>query len=228
MVNSSENNPLILIFEDSRADRARFRLLFPGKETEFEYAWAWKENDGCSVLNWFERNARASEVRNSLIESDEKETHPGKFLRDLLDEYVPLQQYLNSFKLLFIDLAWTNQAESVMRRLQLLSRQQGSSLAKANPVTNCDLRSLVEKVEGIALLEWLKADGQNNLKNPHRPVVWVTSAYVPMTAVGLREFLNVRYGLQSGLHLYHKWMDDAPLVSDLISFLSGLKKEQLR
>jgi hypothetical protein len=229
MDSSSEKKSLILIFEDSRADRARFRLLFPGKETEYEFAWAWKPKEGCSVFNWFERESgQALSLTDASVESDDKQTYPGKSLRNLLDKHKRLQQSLSSFKLLFLDLAWTNPAEAVMQNLQHLSRQQGNELAKGNPATNSDLQNLVDNVEGIALLEWLKDNGWNNNQNPLQPAIWVTSAYVPMTAVGMRVFLKVRYGLQGGLHLFHKWMDDAPLVSDLISFLTGLKKEKQR
>lgn len=214
------DKPPVLILEDSRADRARFRLLLPDGDADYAFAWAWKKRGGCSVFNGFEREAFQC-TDETLRPALDKEEHqnPGESLRGLLDNCEGVREWLRSFRLLLLDLAWTNHAESVMQEFQQVTARQGSAWARADESTDADLRRLLSSVEGIALLEWLK--GRGWLFGESRQLaVWVVSAYVPMTAVGLREFLNVRYGLQGGVHLFHKWMDEGPLISDLRSFLA--------
>jgi hypothetical protein len=220
--------PPILILEDSRADRARFRHIIPDFEQTCEFAWAWKSANGCSVFQWFRDQAHYG-VEGGSVGEDEKARQadtPGSCLLDLLNESTDCKELQNALlgrRLLLLDLAWSNGAERAMQGLQQLDAQTGAAWASAtDPGTSESSdgsaaeawdgqQQLIQRVEGIALLEWLNGFTDSE----KRPTVWVTSAYVPTAAAGLRGFLQERYGVRSDLPMYHKWMDEYPLDSAL-------------
>jgi len=188
----------VLIVEDSRADRARFRRLLSGTNVPFEFAWSWDESYAPGVMPWFRRHLAPTVPRTY-------NNGAGAYLLHLLENGDAT--VLNQYALIVVDLAWSNSSEAMMREEQGMTVQRGRALAKGNSDTR--LQQLIAAVEGLALLEW-------RLRQKALPPMWVTSAYVPAGAEGLREFLLVRYGVMPEEALFHKWMDEEPLRADLI------------
>ena len=211
----------ILILEDSRLDRSRFRRLLETAGIPFEFAWKWQSDDGCGVLPWF--LADVPPVLVAPYESLVRDGARGRALLDLLGSSAMTARHLLGFRLLLVDLAWSNHSERVMQELQLMDRKEASSWADADQAAGIDaanakggLERLITEVEGIGLLEYLRLAQSRGMQVP---AAWVTSAYLPMSAAGLRAFLEKRYGLQGSLHLFHKWIDEEVLVRRLQDFL---------
>jgi len=191
----------ILIIEDSRADRARFRRLLGGTNVAFEFAWSWDESSTPGVMPWFRRHLAST---NSRTETEAA----GAYLLRLL-EAGDASHLLSQYAVIVVDLAWSNSSEAMMREEQGMTIHRGRELARGD--SELRLQQLIASVEGIALLEWRL---RQNVDLP----MWVTSAYVPAGAEGLREFLLLRYGVMPESALFHKWMDEEPLRADLIRF----------
>lgn len=218
---STSLRPAVLICEDSRMDRMRFRNLLSPCGIAWDFAWAWRKEDRCSVVSWFERlsghNSPAPQPTQAL----------NTYLRSLNASAENIVwDGLGRYQVLLLDLAWTNAAESEMQTLQLLSAREGYCLATAD-INNTDVSTmdgalsdqlyrLLANVDGLTLLEWMKRLSSRLQLRP--PLVWVTSAYVPASAEGIREFLRVRYGVLDG-QLFHKWMDEDNLVATLTKVL---------
>ncbi len=199
----------VLIVEDSRADRARFRRVLAETDVTFEFAWSWEDDGSPGVMPWFRRH-----LHNSVTPSADERA--GSYLLRLLNA-VPECDLLMGYKLLVLDLAWSNSSEATMREEQGMTLSRARDLA-SDHAKSPRLEELIASVEGIALLEWRRS---RNIDLP----MWVTSAYVPAGAEGIREFLRQRYNVVPESALFHKWIDEEPLRADLVRFCESRGSE---
>ncbi|MGB3514267.1 MAG: hypothetical protein WBA93_34665 [Microcoleaceae cyanobacterium] len=164
---------------------------------QFEFAWAWPNSEfGLpSVLEWFHQKLEI----------------PGDDLSQILEVSGKKDQaaWLCDYYLILLDLAWSSKAEKTMGKMQLLPTGTGYQMANSDTE---HFQELCQKVEGIQFLEWWR-----KLENP-KPDVWVTSAYLPITAWEIRGFIKSRYDLP----MYHKWLDEDLLQSDISDFQKQL------
>ena len=211
----------MLIIEDARADRERYRTLLESMPEHVAFAWAWDAR-GCSVMNWFRE--RCGSVDQFAAAG------PGAALKSLLDGCGAMDPF-EGFSLVLLDLAWSRPAEDAVRKLQFLRTADGTRLAEARistrpgppitPPSETDAgyvgqyRRLSDRLEGIALLDWL----DDRQPGTRRPEVWVTSTFVTTQARGLRQFLRVAYDRRPDRDLFHKWADEEPLAEAMKSFL---------
>lgn len=205
-------SPSILIVEDARADRARFRLLLERqRRSDFEFAWRWAANRRANVREWFLAAA-----------ATDGDAPPHGGLRQLLASLSPastaaLASRLGSYELILLDLAWSGSAEQVMQSNQHLTEEDAKGRAHSlkpgdwSDLTGDPSGGLFD-VEGVVLLEWLMSDG---VRSDRHPTIWVTSAYVPETALGLRTFLRHRYAAKLGIEILHKWLDETAISTRL-------------
>lgn len=199
-----EKTASILIVEDARSDRARFRLLVEKqqRDDDFEFAWRWQREGRCTVREWF------SAVTSVAGESAVAQGSFHDFLEGLTTESQDsLKTRLLSYRLILLDLAWSGRGEQVMQSRQYLNEEEGQRIAdetRANGEGGVDASGLLD-VEGIALLEWLARRLESK---PVPTSIWVTSSYVAETALGLRAFLRHRYGPTLGIEIRHKWIDE--------------------
>jgi hypothetical protein len=197
----------ILVVEDARGDRMRFRHLFTKlelPEDRFEFAWAWPKKGLTGVRAWFFQGCKASEHAT---------------LKDVLE--LCGTGRLAPFSMVLLDLAWSSDAEGLMRGLQGLRVGDGLKLAIADyEGINYEgineykrrLQDLLDRVEGITFLErWKKLNNKEK-----KPAVWVTSAYTPINARELRIFINTRY---KEAQIFQKWIDESKLKQEIEYFL---------
>lgn len=200
-----KNKPIrILILEDTREDRQRFRHLLEDlrlSNDQFEFAWAWPEIGpaGPGVLEWIYRKFSPTPSGWKLIKILE-ESKSGSDVG-----------WLTDYDLVLLDLAWSPDAEGVMRTMQMLPGGTGQKIATGENA----FKKLVSHVEGIQFLEWWK-----ELRG-RKPLTWVTSAYLPTTASELRDFIVRRY---PNVPIYHKWLDEESLKTAIKDHLRGIEE----
>ena len=191
----------VLVIEDARSDRARFRLLMARHERRnFEFAWRWPPDGRGTVGQWFREAIGTGPT-------------PASF-RTLLtgmseEEHSLLRRRIGAYSAVMLDLAWTGRGEQVMQTWQHFGASEGVALA-ADP----DPTHPLFEVEGIALLEWLLQESTKE-KLSKLPRICVTSAYVAETALGIRTFLRSRYATALGIEILHKWMDEESIWNRL-------------
>jgi len=228
----------ILIIEDARADRARFRLLLDrSRRTGFEFAWKWQPEAGCSVRNWFDDVTGLSSAGQ-----DEEHASFHEFLGGLgkSAENI-LRERIGRYKVVFLDLAWTGSAEGVMQTAQYLDRKlclrlasyEGNALAsrgafafgKPGPLDDSrgDVFPSLINVEGIAFLEWLRGSctreqgGAGPVRRQNATVPEGAQRRLPLVCITSAYVPETADGLRAflrerygalGIEILHKWMGE--------------------
>ena len=213
----------ILVLEDSREDRFRYRQLFrhagltdKGDDPHFQFAWSW--GDASS-------NGRPKVVWPDTILKPDPISEDGSFKSNVA---ASTSTPSHNFRYFFIDLAWTKSSETLMRHLQLLTPGAVDELIAGQQIKvtrdlKVSLEEILENVEGLKILRWLKDQAEH--KNMAKLYAYIASAYLPSASRGLQNLIlsQFRSNDQIELQMFHKWIDESPLASR-ISEISGLMR----